>query len=81
MKVAKTALIAGATSRIGKAFAEELAGRGYGLLITGRRAKEIRREIRVRLEFDFLFYRGYTRECHVSRADSGAECPYAKGEY
>ncbi len=33
----KTALITGATSGIGKAFAEEFARRGYELIITGRR--------------------------------------------
>lgn len=37
----KTALITGATSGIGAAFAEEFAGRGYNLLITGRRAEKL----------------------------------------
>ncbi len=37
----KTALITGATSGIGAAFAEEFARRGYDLIITGRRKEKI----------------------------------------
>jgi hypothetical protein len=43
MRGKKTALITGATSGIGRAFAEEYAKRGYDLILTGRRAPEIRK--------------------------------------
>ncbi len=53
----KTAVITGATSGIGAAYAKRFAGQGYDLVITGRRrekiealAKNIRKECHVRVE-------------------------------
>ena len=43
----KTALITGATSGIGKEFAYRLADRGYRLIISGRRLKELEEELDV----------------------------------
>jgi len=52
MKNNPTALITGATAGIGKATAFELAGKGYNLILTGRR-KEILNDIKKAIEAEF----------------------------
>lgn len=61
IKMAKIAVITGATSGFGKFFSKKLAAKGYDLIITGRReeiinnvAEEIRKDYKVNVEVKIL---------------------------
>lgn len=62
----KTALITGATSGIGNEFARQLAGRGYRLIVTGRRQdrlEELKASLNVPVDI-YVFDLNKKKECY-----------------